>query len=47
MIQLDKQLAKADFGEDHVPFDPLSKLKSELELHLPLDEEVKVNIFAL
>lgn len=43
-VELENRLSKADFGENHVPVDPVSKLKSELELFMPLDEQVKVNV---
>lgn len=42
LIEIDKKLAIADFGDDHVPLDIVSKLKTDLELNSPLEPEVKV-----
>lgn len=42
ILDLNKRLEQADFGEDYVPIDPVSKLKSELQLSVSLDELTKV-----
>ncbi|CAH1979692.1 unnamed protein product [Acanthoscelides obtectus] len=39
--EVDNRLAVADFGEDHIPIDPADKLKSELELCVPLEASTK------
>ncbi|VEN42917.1 unnamed protein product [Callosobruchus maculatus] len=42
--EVDNRLAIADFGEDHIPLDPADKLKCELELCVPLEENIKERI---
>lgn len=42
VMELDKRLEIADFGEDYIPPDPAERLKSKLELNLSLDPKVKV-----
>lgn len=42
ITEIDKRLETADFGEDHVPLDIVSKLKTELELNTPLEPHIKV-----
>lgn len=44
IAEIDIRLAKADFGEDHVPVNLVSKLKSELELSSPLEPHIRVRI---
>lgn len=47
IAELENRLNKADFGEDHIPTDTASKLKSELELYIPLDKHIKVSFYIL
>lgn len=42
-MEIEKRFTKADFGEDYVPIDPISKLKSELEIWAPLEDNIKVS----
>lgn len=42
LAEIDERLKKADFGEDHVEVDLVSKLKTELELNSPLEPDIKV-----
>ncbi|KAG5862192.1 hypothetical protein JTB14_009784 [Gonioctena quinquepunctata] len=44
MMALDHRLAIADYGEDHIPSDYTLKLKSELEIFAPLEEDIKKRI---
>ncbi|KAJ3650098.1 hypothetical protein Zmor_021806 [Zophobas morio] len=44
LIELDSRLAKADFGEDHVPIEMTTKLKTQLELFTHLPSEIKEKI---
>lgn len=46
IAEIDSRLAKADFGEDFVPSEPLIKLKTHLELHTKLDPAVREKIEA-
>lgn len=45
--EIDRKLETADFGEDHVPVDVVSKLKEELELNISLPPKIKVVLFGL
>lgn len=42
LIELEKRLEKADFGDDYVCPDPVAKLKNQLELNIALDPNTKV-----
>lgn len=42
LAKIDSELAIADFGDDHVPMDVVSKLKMQLEINTPLEPAVKV-----
>lgn len=43
ILELEKRLEVADFGEDYLPPDPAERLKSKLELNLSLDPKIKVH----
>lgn len=43
MLEVEKQLGKADFGEDHVPVDPVSMLKIQLELDTTIEPNIKAS----
>lgn len=42
LAEIDAKLSAADFGDDHVPVDLVSKLKAELELNTSLEPDIKV-----
>jgi hypothetical protein len=42
IVEVESRLAKADFGEDHIPTEMATKLKSQMELFAPLPSAVKV-----
>lgn len=42
LAEIDRQLNNADFGDDHVPIDLITKLKTEFELNTSLEPDVKV-----
>lgn len=42
LVELEKRLEIADFGEDYVCPDPVAKLKTQLELNMTLNPETKV-----
>lgn len=43
LAEIDRKLNVADFGDDHVPVDLISKLKTEFELNTGLTSDVKVH----
>lgn len=47
LIELEKRLQIADFGEDYVCPDPVEKLKTQLELNIALNPETKVHCFRM
>lgn len=42
LIEIDRKLDVADFGDDHTPLDIVSKLKTELEFNTRLEPEIRV-----
>lgn len=43
LFELDRQLALADYGDDHQPTQPYNKLKTELQLNLSLEPQIIVS----
>lgn len=43
LIEIEKNLEKADFGDDYIRPDPVAKLKTQLELNISLDPRIKVS----